>query len=137
MINKAVLVGRIATDINARMTPTGKKVVTFRLAVSRNKKQEGQPEADFINIVAWEKRADIVEQYTNKGQLIGVAGRIQTRSYDGQTGRVYVTEIVADEIQLLEKSLEKKEDQPMLQNAYQQPYQTQSPGINYDEDIPF
>ena len=103
MINRVVLVGRLTKDPVLRKTANGASVVSFTVACTRRFKQEGQPEADFINTVAWNKTADIVAQYTHKGSLVGVEGRIQTRSYDDKDGkRVYVTEVVADSVQFLE-----------------------------------
>lgn len=103
MINRVVLVGRLTKDPVLRKTASGASVVSFTVACTRRFKSEGQPDADFINTVAWNKTADIVAQYMHKGSLIGVEGRIQTRSYDDQTGRrVYVTEVVADSVQFLE-----------------------------------
>lgn len=103
MINRVVLVGRLTKDPVLRKTANGASVVSFTVACTRRFKQEGQPDADFINTVAWNKTADIVAQYTHKGSLVGVEGRIQTRSYDDQSGkRVYVTEVVAESVQFLE-----------------------------------
>ena len=103
MINRVVLVGRLTKDPVLRKTASGASVVSFTVACDRRIKTEGQPTADFINTVAWNKTADIVAQYTHKGSLLGVEGRIQTRSYDDQSGkRVYVTEVVADSVQFLE-----------------------------------
>lgn len=103
MINKVVLVGRLTKDPVLRKTASGTSITSFTVACNRRFKQEGQPDADFINCVAWNKTADIVNQYTHKGSLVGVEGRIQTRSYDDQQGkRVYVTEIVAESVQFLE-----------------------------------
>ena len=103
MINRVVLVGRLTKDPVLRKTANGASIVSFTVACPRRFKQEGQPDADFINTVAWNKTADIVHQYTHKGSLVGVEGRIQTRSYDDQSGkRVYVTEVVADSVQFLE-----------------------------------
>ena len=103
MINRVVLVGRLTKDPVLRKTANGASVVSFTVACTRRFKQEGQPDADFINTVAWNKTADIVSQYTHKGSLVGVEGRIQTRSYDDKDGkRVYVTEVVADSVQFLE-----------------------------------
>lgn len=103
MINRVVLVGRMTKDPVLRKTASGTSVVSFTVACDRRVKTEGQPTADFINTVAWNKTADIVAQYTHKGSLIGVEGRIQTRSYDDQSGkRVYITEVVADSVQFLE-----------------------------------
>lgn len=103
MINRVVLVGRLTKDPVLRKTTSGTSVVSFTVACDRRIKSEGQPSADFINTVAWNKTAEIVSQYMHKGSLIGVEGRIQTRSYDDQSGkRVYVTEVVADSVQFLE-----------------------------------
>lgn len=103
MINRVVLVGRLTKDPVLRKTGTGTSVVSFTVACDRRIKTEGQPTADFINTVAWSKTAEIVAQYTHKGSLVGVEGRIQTRSYDDQSGkRVFITEVVADSVQFLE-----------------------------------
>ncbi|MCR0168694.1 single-stranded DNA-binding protein [[Clostridium] innocuum] len=102
-MNRVVLVGRLTKDPVLRKTANGASVTSFTLACTRRYKQEGHPEADFINTVAWNKTADIVAQYTHKGSLVGVEGRIQTRSYDDKDSkRVYVTEVVADSVQFLE-----------------------------------
>lgn len=103
MINRVVLVGRLTKDPVLRKTGSGASVTSFTVACDRRIKTEGQPTADFINCVAWNKVADLMAQYLHKGSLVGVEGRIQTRSYDDQAGkRVYVTEIVADSVQFLE-----------------------------------
>lgn len=103
MINKVILVGRLTRDPQSRKTQNGKSVTSFTVACDRKTKVEGQPSADFINCVAWNKLADNVAQYTHKGSLVGVEGRIQTRSYDDQGGnKVFVTEVLADGVQFLE-----------------------------------
>ena len=104
MINNVVLVGRLTKDPDLRYTTSGTGVATFTLAVNRNfTGADGNREADFINCVIWRKPAETLANYAKKGVLIGVTGRIQTRSYDNQQGqRVYVTEVVADNFQLLE-----------------------------------
>ena len=104
LINNVVLVGRLTKDPDLRYTASGTAVATFTLAVNRNfTNQSGNREADFINCVIWRKSAETLANYARKGTLLGVTGRIQTRSYDNQQGqRVYVTEVVADNFQLLE-----------------------------------
>ena len=103
MINRVVLVGRLTRDPELRKTQSGTSVCSFTMAVGRRVSTQGQPDADFINCVAWNKTADLMTQYLHKGSLIGLEGRIQTRSYDNQQGqRVYVTEVVAENFQLLE-----------------------------------
>lgn len=104
MINRVVLVGRLTRDPELRKTPSGASVCSYTLAVSRNRSvQPGQPEADFINCVTWNRQAETMAQYLDKGSLVGIEGRIQTRNYDNQNGqKVYVTEIITDSVQFLE-----------------------------------
>ena len=104
MINNVVLVGRMVRDAELRYTPSNVAVATFTLAVNRTfKSQNGEREADFINVVMWRQQAENLANWAKKGSLIGVTGRIQTRSYDNQQGqRVYVTEVVVDNFSLLE-----------------------------------
>lgn len=104
MINNLTLVGRLTKDPDLKYTGSGTAVATFTLAVNRNfTNQSGEREADFINCVIWRKPAETLANYAKKGMLIGVTGRIQTRSYDNQQGqKVYVTEVIADNFQLLE-----------------------------------
>ena len=113
MINNVVLVGRMTRDAELRYTPQNQAVATFTLAVNRNfKNQSGEREADFINVVIWRQQAENLANWAKKGALIGITGRIQTRNYDNQQGqRVYVTEVVADNFQLLE-SRASREGQP-------------------------
>ena len=87
-----------------KYTPgTGKSVCTFTLAVDRRFQKDGNKEADFIPIVVWGKQAESTANYMTKGRLMGVSGRIQTRSYDAKDGtKRYVTEVVADVVQFLE-----------------------------------
>ena len=104
MINNVVLVGRMTRDAELRYTPSNQAVATFTLAVNRNfKNQNGEREADFINCVIWRQQAENLANWAKKGTLVGVIGRIQTRNYENQQGqRVYVTEVVADNFQILE-----------------------------------
>lgn len=103
-MNKTILIGRLTRDPELSFIPgSGKAVAKFILAVDRRYKIEGQQEADFIPIVVWGKQAEATANYVTKGKLIGVAGRIQTRSYEANDGtRRYVTEVIADEVQFLE-----------------------------------
>ncbi|TCD45701.1 single-stranded DNA-binding protein [Streptococcus sp. X16XC17] len=104
MINNVVLVGRMTKDAELRYTPSNQAVATFTLAVNRTfKNQNGEREADFINVVIWRQQAENLANWAKKGALIGVTGRIQTRNYENQQGqRVYVTEVIADSFQMLE-----------------------------------
>lgn len=104
MINNVVLVGRLTKDPDLRYTANGVGVASFTLAVNRNfTNQGGEREADFINCVIWRKAAENLANYSRKGSLLGVVGRLQTRNYENANGqRVYVTEVIVESFQLLE-----------------------------------
>lgn len=104
MLNRAVITGRLTRDPEVRYTNNGTPVVSFTLAVDRQfRNQQGDRDADFINCVIWRKSAENFANFTHKGSLVGLDGRIQTRNYENQQGqRVYVTEIVVDNFALLE-----------------------------------
>ena len=104
MINRVVLVGRLTKDPELRYTPSGVPMARFTIAVNRTfSNQQGEREADFISCIAWRKQAENLANFMKKGSLIGVEGRIQTGSYEGQDGkRVYTTDVVADAVQFLE-----------------------------------
>ena len=121
MINRVVLVGRMTRDPELRRTPQGDAVTSFTLAVNRNfTSRDGQQQADFINCVVWRKPAENVERYCSKGSLVGVEGRIQTRSYDNQQGqRVYVTEVICDSVQFLEPKAARERNQAQMQQQPQ------------------
>lgn len=104
MINSTVLVGRLTRDPELRYTTSNIAVATFSLAVNRTfKDANGERETDFINCVIWRQQAENLANWAKKGALIGITGRIQTRSYENQQGqRVYVTEVVAENFQMLE-----------------------------------
>lgn len=104
MINNVVLVGRLTKDPDLKYTANGQAAASFTLAVNRSfKNANGDREADFINCVIWRKSAETLANYARKGTLLGVTGRIQTRNYENQQGqRVYVTEVVVENFQLLE-----------------------------------
>lgn len=121
MINRVVLVGRMTRDPELRRTPQGDAVTSFTLAVNRNfTSRDGQQQADFINCVVWRKPAENVERYCSKGSLVGVEGRIQTRSYDNQQGqRVYVTEVICDSVQFLETRAAREKNQAQMQQQPQ------------------
>ena len=104
MINRTILVGRLTKDPDLRYTGNGNAVTSFTLACDRPfTNQQGERDADFIRCQVWKKAAENVANYLQKGSLAGVDGRIQTRSYDGQNGRVFVTEVVADRVQFLDQ----------------------------------
>lgn len=141
MINNVVLVGRMTKEAELRYTPSNIAVATFTLAVNRDFKSEnGEREADFINVVLWRQAAENLANWTKKGSLVGVTGRIQTRNYDNQQGqRVYVTEVVADRFQLLESKGD-NQGQAQQQNAAPRnnnPLGVTNPLDISDDDLPF
>ncbi|MDP4144115.1 MAG: single-stranded DNA-binding protein [Bacillota bacterium] len=103
-MNKVVLIGRLTKDPELKFTPgNGTAVASFTIAVDRRFSKDSQKEADFIPIVVWGKQAESTANYMSKGKLIGISGRIQTRSYDAKDGtKRYVTEVIAEEVQFLE-----------------------------------
>lgn len=106
MLNRVILIGRLTKDPELRYTPSGVAVTQFTLAVDRPfTNQQGEREADFINIVTWRKLAETCANYLSKGRLTAVEGRIQVRNYENSEGRrVYVTEIVSDNVRFLESA---------------------------------
>lgn len=113
MINASVLTGRLTKEVDLRYTGTGVAVGSFTLAVDRQfKNQQGERETDFIQCQIWRKAAENFANFTRKGSLVGIQGRIQTRNYENQQGqRVYVTEIIVENFTLLE-SREVTEQRP-------------------------
>ena len=138
MIKNVVLIGRLTRDVELRYTPSNVAVATFNLAVNRNfKNQDGEREADFINCVMWQKSAENLANWTRKGMLIGITGRIQTRSYENQQGqRVYVTEVVADNFQLLE-SRNKSANHSSMDEQMPPAFENSQPMDISDDDLPF
>jgi len=123
MLNRVILIGRLTRDPELSYIPAGDAVAKFTLAVSRpfvNK--DGEREADFIPIVVWRKPAENCAKYIGKGSLVAVDGRLQTRNYEKDGRRVYITEVVADSVRFLDSR--KKQEQ--------------GTEVNFDEgDIPF
>lgn len=143
MINNVTLVGRLTAKPELKFTPSNKAVASFTLAVNRPfKNQDGNREADFINCIIWNQSAENLANWTNKGTLIGITGRIQTRNYENNEGRrVYVTEVLANNFQLLESRNQQESNQPQQQTQTtgfnQNPFGGADP-YNIDEsDLPF
>ena len=103
MLNKADLIGRLTKDIELRYLGNGTPVANFTLAVNRAfKNKAGEKEADFINIIVWRKQAENCANYISKGSLVAISGRMQSRSYDTDNGKRYITEVVANEVHFLD-----------------------------------
>ncbi|WP_298491174.1 single-stranded DNA-binding protein [uncultured Lactobacillus sp.] len=130
MINNVVLVGRLTADVDLKATTSGVAVAQFSLAVERTfKNPNGQRDADFIGCVVWRKNAENLATYAHKGSLIGVEGRIQTRSFENKDGkRVYVTEVIVDRFYLLEKKAKTTPDnQPQNSDNNYHPIEENKP----------
>lgn len=108
MLNRVILIGRLTRDPELRYTPAGVAVTQFTLAVDRPfTSQGGEREADFIPVVTWRQLAETCANYLRKGRLTAVEGRIQVRNYENNEGkRVYVTEVIADNVRFLESNRE-------------------------------
>ena len=143
MINNVTLVGRLTKDVELKYTPANQAVAQFTLAVNRTfKNANGERESDFINCVIWRKSAENFANWAKKGALIGITGRIQTRNYENAQGqRVYVTEVIAENFQMLE-SRNQQQGQQQGQAAQQQakqpdPFSGGTPMNLNDDDLPF
>jgi len=130
VLNRIILIGRLTKDPELRYTPNGRAVAGFTLAVDRPfKNQQGEREADFINIVVWGNQAENCANYLAKGKLAAVDGRLQIRSFEGQDGqRRWVTEVVADTVRFLS---------PKSSDSTVEPTDMGSEIDFSDDDIPF
>ncbi|MCO4580033.1 single-strand DNA-binding protein [Streptococcus infantarius subsp. infantarius] len=147
-MNNVNLIGRLTKAPELKQTASNTSVLTGTLAVDRAfKNQNGEREADFINIVAWRQTAEIIAKYCGKGSQIGIVGRIQTRNYENQQGqRVYVTEVVAEHVDLLDSKNDNQQgkssgyNQQPQQNGYMQQgnsFGNSNPMDISDDDLPF
>lgn len=146
-VNKVILVGNLGKDPELRYTPSGTAVCTFSLATSdrfKNKQGEQQDRTEWHNIVTWSGLAEICGKYLAKGKQVYIEGRIQSRSYDDRDGnKRYITEIVANEMQMLSRAGEQgggsgggSGSRPSSQ--FNEPSGgPEEPPFNPDDDIPF
>lgn len=124
-MNKVILIGRLVADPEVRNTQSGTAVASYRMAVDRQRKKEGQPDADFISCVVWDKGAEFASRYLHKGIKIAVEGRIQTRTFDNNDGKkVYVTEVVVERQEFCESK-----------SAAQSAAQTTEPAVDHFADL--
>ena len=102
MINKVILVGRLGQDIELKKTVNNTSTCNFSLACNRNyRNASGNQETDWIRCVAWRQSAEFLANYAKKGSIIAVEGRIQVRSFEGQNGKVNLTEVVCESVQII------------------------------------
>ena len=106
-MNKVILIGRLTKDVELRYTQTNNTAVaSFSLAVNRKFVKPGEErQADFFNIIAWNKLAENISKYLFKGNQVAISGRLETRSWDDQNGQKhYVTEVIAEEVDFIESN---------------------------------
>ncbi len=139
MINKVILVGRLTKDPELKSTQSNIFFVNFTLAVNRTFTDgNGEKQADFIQCIVWRKPAENLARFQRKGSLIGVEGKIQTRTYESDNGTRYITEVVCDNVQYLEYSNQeentnKNEDDDVSPHDYMN---EKVEGVT-EEDLPF
>lgn len=134
-MNRFVGVGRITKNVELRHTANDIAVTSFTIAINRTyRNADGESEADFINCVAWRVQAENLVKYCGKGDLVGVEGKIQTRSYDDAEGtKRYITEIQCDNVQYLETNRERKQVEQSIEKV-----KTDNAPIDVtDDDLPF
>jgi len=146
MINKVILVGRITKDPELKSTQSNINFVNFTIAVNRQfTDQSGERQADFIQCIVWRRQAENLARFIKKGALLGVEGRIQTRTYEADNGTRYITEVVCDSVQFLENKGEQSPTDYMEQQAPEVDYSNDDSDEFYEtskqlaaeEDLPF
>ena len=133
-MNVVALVGRLTRDPELRYTHSGVATTTFTLAVD-DPFAKGEKKADFINIVTWKQTAEACANYLRKGRLCSVEGRISTRNYEKDGRKVYVTEIMANNVRFLEKAEGSGNREQVSQ--HQNPFPDAQPIDISDDDLPF
>lgn len=129
-MNRIILTGRICNNTELRYTKNNTPCIKFTLAVNRQRKQDGTQETDFINCIAWDKTAELICTYLNKGSFIGVEGRLQTGTYEKTDGsRGYTTDVYVQNIEFLEK---KKSEQETTNNEQEN---TTDPYASFGEQV--
>ncbi len=141
--NKVILIGNLVADPELKQTPSGVYVTSFRIAVGRKFKAAGdaQPQADFIDIVAWRQTAEFITKYFSKGKPILICGSIQSRNWTDQNGgKRYTVEVVADEVSFVERKNDSMPAGGSSMSQYATPATEDTPKfeeIPGDDDLPF
>lgn len=134
MLNSVVMIGRLTRDPETRTATTGNTMSKFAIAVDRRFKREGEPTADFFNVICFGKTADFVSNYLTKGRLVAVTGNIQIRKYDDKDGnKREAVEIMADSVNGLDRP---REDDGGTGGGQSQ-RRTAAPAPSEDEVDPF
>ena len=134
-MNKVILIGRVTKDIERKFTTSNKAVASFTLAVDRDfKNADGNKETDFINCVAFGQQAETISKYVRKGDKFGVIGKLNTRNYEKNGNKVYITEVIVDSFEFLEGKKDKlAEIEPSFSNTGADDFTEVEP----DGDLPF
>lgn len=133
-MNSVVITGRTTSDIELKVTPSGKNVTSFSLAVKRPYTKD---EVDFLDFQAWGNTAELLSKYVKKGDMIGVRGRVQTRTWKAQDGsNRKATEIVAEEIEFLSKKQDGSQTNGQTSGAYSG-NDVEYEQMTNDDDLPF
>ena len=139
-MNRVCLLGRLTAKPELRYTSTNIPTTRFSIAVNRNyKNEDGESEADFISVVAWEKRAETICKYVKKGNRLGIAGKIQTGSYEKEDGsRGYLTDVIVSELEFLESKSKDDRPAPEYNEAEEDPFAEFGDSVELnDDDLPF
>lgn len=143
-MNKVILIGRLTSDPELRHTQSGKAVASYRLAVDRQVKQDGQPDADFINCVAWGKSGEFAAKYLHKGTKVAVEGRIQTGSFEKDGAKRYTTDVIVERHEFCEGKKDDSGEASMQRGNSAPGYMslaTSNPGfvelVEDDGELPF
>ena len=134
-MNKVIEIGRNVKSVELKQTSTGKPVVEFCIAVKRDyKSASGEYESDFFNCVSYGKTAELISRYVNKGDMIGIEGKLQTRNYTNREGKkVYVTEIIVENVEFLQT---KKQGEQPTQQSFRDPF-VDANLAEVPDDLPF
>lgn len=147
MINRVVLVGRLTREAEIKKTGSGITMATFTVACDRMKKKDEEKQADFIRCIAWGQSAEFLEKYASKGMLVGIDGRIQTGSYEKNGQTVYTTDVVCENVRVLESKKQTSSEPRNVAteshsmkdyaNEVSQDFGTQNDRYISDDDLPF
>lgn len=141
MLNACILMGRLTADPELRTTQNGKSVTSFSMAVERDFQQDGERQADFIDVVAWRGTAEFICKYFRKGRMLAIQGHIQTRTYTDKDGnKRKAVEVVADKVSFTGEKAEPSEHEPSRIEGYEPAGKTRNPvaapDVGYESGTP-
>jgi len=139
-MNKVILIGRLTNEVEMRYTKsTNTPVAKFSVAVNRKYAREGEErETDFFNVLAWGKLSEIVNKYLRKGMQTAIIGRLENRKYEDKNGVTkQVTEIIADDIEFIERKREASDIDILTGNTNKEEYREPIDFPDNNDDLPF